>query len=143
MTSDYKAERVLHPLAHNEIRAMFAAAVAAVEPSRAVEQALHREGDSLKVDDAVVSLAGGVHVVAVGKAAMAMTRGAFRALDGAIVSGDVITKEGHVDCELVPCIRVSESGHPIPDDRGVRATTAALAALQALPKDAVILALIS
>jgi hydroxypyruvate reductase len=72
-----------------------------------------------------------------------MTRGAFRALGDLIVSGDVITKEGHVDCELPERIRVSESGHPIPDGRGVRATTAALEALHSLPKDAVVLALIS
>lgn len=143
MMPDDKAERVLHAFAHSEIREMFATAVAAVEPSLAVEKALHRVGDSLHIDDAVLSIAVGVHIVAVGKAAMAMTRGAFRVLEGAIVSGDVITKEGHVDCTLPTCIRVSESGHPIPDDRGVRATTSALEALHALPKDVVVLALIS
>jgi hydroxypyruvate reductase len=84
-----------------------------------------------------------VHIVAVGKAAVAMTRGAFRALGDATVSGDVITKEGHVDGELPARIRVSEAGHPIPDDRGVRATTSALEALHSLPNDAVVLALIS
>ena len=122
---------------------MFAAAVAAIEPSQAVERALQREGDSLHVDDALLSIAGGVHIVAVGKAAVAMTRGACRALGDAIISGDVITKDGHVDCELPARIRVSESGHPIPDDRGVRATTLALEALHQLPSEAVVLALIS
>ncbi len=99
MKSDDKPGRVLHESAHDEIRAMFAAAVAAVEPARAVERALQRNGDSLRVDDALLSIAGGVHVVAVGKAAVAMTLGAIRALGDAIISGDVITKDGHVGCE--------------------------------------------
>lgn len=138
-----RCERVLHASAYDDIRAMFDAAVAAVEPSRAVERALRREGDRLIIDDHVFSLAGGVHVVALGKAAVAMTRGAFRVLGDAITSADVITKDGHVDGELPAHVRVSESGHPIPDQRGVQATMKALEALRDLPQDTVVLALIS
>jgi hydroxypyruvate reductase len=143
MRTHDKSARVLHESAHDDIRAMFAAAVDAVEPSRAVDRALQRDGDSLYVDDTILSIAGGVHIVAVGKAAVSMTQGAIRALGDAIISGDVITKDGHVDCELPARIRVSESGHPIPDVRGVRATMSALEALQDRPHDSVVLALIS
>jgi hydroxypyruvate reductase len=143
MTSRERADDVLHVSAHYDIRAMFAAALAAVEPSLAVERTLRRDGDTLQVGDAILSIAGGVHIVAVGKAAVAMTRGAIRALGDAVISGDVLTKEGHVDSELPSHIRVSEAGHPIPDERGVRATTVALEALRVLSEDVVVLALIS
>src|SRR4051812_21878081 len=122
---------------------MFAAAVLAVEPSAAVEGALRREGSTLYVGNAIISIASGVHVVAVGKAADPMTRGAFRALGDAIVSGDIITKVGHAQEPLPIQVRVSEAGHPIPDHRGVRATLSALDTLRALPKETVVLALIS
>src|SRR4051794_14676487 len=143
MTTDDKVDRVLHLSAHDDIRAMFAAAVAAVEPSQAVEHALRKVDHTFQVDGAVLSIAGGVHVVAVGKAAVAMIRGAFRVLGDAIISGDVITKDGHVDGELPARVRVSECGHPIPDERGVQATMKALEALREIPKGAVVLALIS
>jgi glycerate 2-kinase len=143
VTSGASSAQVLHECAHDDIRAMFAAAVAAAEPSQAVEQALRRDGDALHVDDAVFSIARGVHLIAVGKAAVAMTLGAFRALGDAIISGDVITKDGHAKDELPAGVRVSESGHPIPDDRGVRATTSALEALHDCPEDSIVLALIS
>jgi hydroxypyruvate reductase len=85
----------------------------------------------------------GVHIVAVGKAAVPMTRGALDVLDGVVVSGDVITKEGHADAPLPGRLRVHEAGHPIPDERGVQATTLALDALSALDQRMVVLALVS
>src|SRR4051812_43241927 len=81
--------------------------------------------------------------VAVGKAAVAMTHSAVRALGDAIISGDVITKDGHVGQKLPSIFRVHESGHPIPDERGVRATRAAVQVLEHLSNGAVVVALIS
>jgi glycerate 2-kinase len=85
----------------------------------------------------------GVHVVAVGKAAIAMTQGALEALGDIIVSGDVITKEGHATAALPPRLRVHEAGHPIPDERGTTATDLAIAALNRLDDVIAVLALIS
>lgn len=85
----------------------------------------------------------GIHVVAVGKAAVAMTQGALEALHGTIVSGDVITKEGHVNVQLPPQLCVHEAGHPIPDERGVKATEVTINALNRLDVTTVVLALIS
>jgi len=81
--------------------------------------------------------------MAVGKAAVAMTRGALEALNGIIVSGDVITKEGHATAPLPPDLRVHEAGHPIPDERGVKATNLAISSLNRLDDSVVVLALIS
>jgi hydroxypyruvate reductase len=79
----------------------------------------------------------------VGKAAVAMTLGALEALHGIIVSGDVITKEGHAVAPLPPQLRIHEAGHPIPDERGVRATNLAISALNRLDEGVVVLALVS
>ncbi|MCC7022269.1 MAG: DUF4147 domain-containing protein [Thermomicrobiales bacterium] len=130
--------------ARDTVKRLFAAALAAVDPERAVRSTL-AESDTghLVVDGERRATPAGVHLVAVGKAAVAMSRGALKALDGAIVSGDVITKEGHVDSELPSKVRVHEASHPIPDERGVRATRAMLDALGGLSPDVVVLALIS
>jgi hydroxypyruvate reductase len=85
----------------------------------------------------------GIHVVAVGKAAVAMTQGALEVLHEVIVSGDVITKDGHATAILPPRLRVHEAGHPIPDERGVKATNLAITALNRLEDGIAVLALIS
>jgi glycerate 2-kinase len=122
---------------------LFGASLKAVDPTAAVRSAIDWNAECLKIDDLEMVAPAGVHVIAVGKAAVAMTQGALERLDGAVVSGDVITKEGHVTARLPERIRIHEAGHPIPDQRGVRATQTALAALQQLSAETVVLALIS
>lgn len=125
------------------IERLFQAALEAVEPASAVQRVLHAGDRSLQVGEKSIPANSGVHVVAVGKAAVAMTVGALAALGDQIISGDVITKEGHVSAKLPARIRIFEAGHPIPDQRGVEATQAALQALHALPANVAVLALIS
>jgi glycerate 2-kinase len=124
-------------------RALFDAALRAVDPARAVTNALDLRAGSIIAGETPVLAPLGVHVVAVGKAAVPMTQGALQVLDGHIRSGDVITKEGHADGVLPGQLRVHEAGHPIPDERGVAATSLALDALRNLPDRMVVLALVS
>lgn len=125
------------------IVAMFAAALAAVDPESAVRSALTFESGALIARGEVVPVPTGIHLVAVGKAAQAMTRGALAVLGEMIRSGDVLTKEGHLTGALPSRIRVFEAAHPIPDVRGVAATRAILDRLGALQPGTVVLALIS
>ena len=104
---------------------------------------LNWQDDFLFIAGETVRAPLGVHVVAVGKAAIAMTQGALQALGDVIVSGDVITKEGHATAALPPRLRVHEAGHPIPDERGTTATDLAIAALNRLDDVIAVLALIS
>ncbi|MEO5372361.1 MAG: DUF4147 domain-containing protein [Magnetococcus sp. DMHC-1] len=63
-----------------------------------------------------------VHLVAIGKAAVAMTRGALDVLGNRIAAGLVITKVGYsgsLDNNLP--VRVLEAAHPIPDASSLRA----------------------
>jgi len=130
-------------LARARVRELFFAALDAVEPSRAVRTTLRWHDDSLLVGDETMRAPLGVHVVAVGKAAVAMTQGALQALGDVIVSGDVITKDGHAAAPLPPRLRVHEAGHPIPDERGTTATNLAIRALNLLDDGIAVLALIS
>jgi glycerate-2-kinase len=95
--------------ARGHVLAMFTAAVQEVDPARAVASHLAFEQGTLTVAEVSLDVSGGVHLIAIGKAAGAMAQGALAVLNGAIVSGDVITKEGHVSAT---CRRASASTRP-------------------------------
>ncbi|HEU5432509.1 MAG TPA: DUF4147 domain-containing protein, partial [Thermomicrobiales bacterium] len=121
----------------------FLAAVAAVEPTRTVREALRRSGRSLLIGDDVVPTPGRVMLVAIGKAAIGMTAGAVEALGDLVSGGFVITKDGHAEAPPLPAVAIREASHPIPDERGVAATEELLALLAGLGPDDVVVALIS
>jgi glycerate 2-kinase len=125
------------------IRRWFDAALRAVEPADAVRRALSIDGDALVVRDRRIPLRGRLLVVGVGKAAVPMAVGTEAVGGDRIATGLVITKEGHATGHLPRRIRVAEAAHPIPDDRGVRATTEMLELLRDAGEGDVVLALIS
>ena len=87
-----------------------------------------------------------VTLIAIGKAASAMTLGALDVLPPASMRrGLVITKAGHVDEELRkrPCIQFIEAGHPLPNQRSLDAGRALIDLIQSLPDRSHILFLIS
>ncbi|MFT4037621.1 MAG: DUF4147 domain-containing protein [Thermomicrobiales bacterium] len=126
-----------------QIEALFSAAIQAAEPADATAAALAWRDDALVVEGQAIPAPAGVHVVAVGKAAAAMTAGALDALGDAIISGVVLTKDGHVGRALPERLQVYEASHPIPDQRGVDATRAMLDSLRDLQDGVAVLALIS
>jgi glycerate 2-kinase len=86
-----------------------------------------------------------VCLVAAGKAACAMTRGAMAVLDGLIIKGLVITKTGHGDVQLEqdPRLDCIESGHPLPNNDSLLAGEALCQFLDSVPAGAELLFLIS
>src|SRR5580704_14053545 len=88
------------------LRALFAAALAASEPRRALAAALP------------APVPGRTVVVGAGKASAAVAR-AFETLWPGELSGLVVTRTGHA----VPCERIEivEASHPVPDAAGQRA----------------------
>lgn len=121
----------------------FREAVAAVDPAAAVRRRLGRAGRSLVVGERLVPVDGCVVVVAIGKGALAMARGASDVAGDLIRGGVVITKDGLGDDDPPPRVRVFEAAHPVPDERGVRATREALALVHGLGIGDVVLALVS
>lgn len=86
-----------------------------------------------------------VHLIAVGKAAAAMSQGALDAWGDAIVRGLLITKSGHGAYSLAQrshfvCM---EAAHPLPDASSIAAGAALLDFIDNTPSDAQLLFLIS
>ncbi len=112
---------------------IYQAALQAVAGDRAVEAWLQAN-----------SLEGEWAVVAVGKAAAAMARGAQQRLGQQLHSGLVITKHGHGDPLLDPTrFLLLESAHPLPDTTSLAAGEALLRFLRELPDDLPLLFLLS
>jgi glycerate 2-kinase len=85
---------------------------------------------------------GRVVVVGAGKAAAAMAAAVEEAFDGAAaVTGVVVTRYGHG--AATRGVRVLEAAHPVPDEAGVRASDAVLAAVRGAGRDDHVVAVIS
>ncbi len=83
-------------------------------------------------------------LVAIGKAAAAMAKGAEKVLGDGVRCGLVITKHGHSDPALNPSIfQQLESSHPIPDETSLAAGASLLQFLNVLPEEEPLLFLLS
>lgn len=123
------------PLQHRRnLHTVFAAALRAVHGRRCVREFLRHR-----------SFSGGMYLVAVGKAAGAMTQGAIDILGQRIRRGLVITRHGHVAREVTADRRLTviEAGHPFPDRHSLLAGERLLEFLAAAPADAQFLLLVS
>lgn len=107
----------------------FAAAVAAVEPERAVAANL-----------APGPVPGRIVVFALGKAAPAMVRGAALALGPGPLEGIAVSNRGD---EVPPAIKLMIGGHPHPDQGSLEAGHALLEAAAALTEEDLAVVLIS
>ena len=122
------------------------AAVAAVEPARAVARFLSIEGGDLRAGDARVPLAAdsSVRIVAAGKAAAAMAAAAASVLGHRLERGVLVTKHGHLAGRTIPpAIDAFEAGHPVPDARGREGVAAVEELLSGGREGDVVLALLS
>jgi glycerate 2-kinase len=115
------------------VLAVVSAAVDEVDPARAVRAHLPAELPA--------SFASAV-VLALGKAAVPMARGALAVLGGRVRGGVVVTKDGHADGPLPP-LEVRETAHPVPDARSVAAGERLLAAARDAGPDDLVLVLVS
>src|SRR6516165_9950431 len=88
--------------------AIFRASLAAADPAGAVERHLARRNFSRYRN---------IYIVGAGKAGAAMARAAERVLGSRITAGLINVKDGHV--ARLRRIELNESGHPVPDERGV------------------------
>ncbi len=85
---------------------------------------------------------GRVIVLSIGKAGWQMAKAASEALGARISRGLVITKHGYCQNEI-PGFELYEAGHPVLDEHSIRATEAAIAAINGLSADDKVLLLIS
>lgn len=145
LTEDDRPQRAL-------LLELLRAALAAVDGRRCTREALGaREalgGSSPRaVRHASPSVDDGrpVWAAAIGKAAAAMALGAADALGARLERLLLITKEGHIGEEVrrLGCVEAHESGHPVPDTRSLAAGARLLNYVDAIPRSARPLFLVS
>ena len=88
---------------------------------------------------------GGVYLVAIGKAAAAMTAGAMDAIGAQVIAGLVITRRGYQESSAYaePRIVSLEAGHPLPDEQSLAAGNALRLCMANAPSQAHFLFLLS
>ena len=116
---------------HRDAAAIIESSIAAVQPQDAVRRALRQ----------FQSGTGRTVLVSVGKAAWQMAEAAVSCL-GRVDEGIVITKDGHIRGQI-PAVRCFEAGHPVPDDRSILATEAAIGMVTELTQEDTVLFLLS
>jgi glycerate 2-kinase len=116
------------------LRKLFQAGVNAVSGYEATRRVLMEE-----------ELPDRVYLVALGKAADSMARGALSVIDDRLVSGLVVTKHSHLSDELDTDTRLTciESGHPVPDDASLQAGLELKKFVQSVPSDHLLIFLVS
>jgi glycerate 2-kinase len=103
------------------------AAVAAVDPERLIRDSLGLEGSRLTLRGTPAVLlpeAGGVRLLAAGKAAPAMAASAAAILGPRLLGGSVAAPPGHAP--PIGGLEVWEAGHPVPTIHSVAAAASAL-----------------
>ena len=113
------------------------ASVEAVLPDEAVRKALQE-----KFPAKGQRQAGGLYVIAVGKAAWQMANAAYDFLGDKIQKGIVITKYDHVPGEI-PGMICYEAGHPVPDENSFAATREVISLAEDLGAEDQVLFLLS
>jgi glycerate 2-kinase len=126
---------------------VIAAALAAVDPARALEHAVETTAHGLRIGTQVLPLrpGAGVWVVAVGKAAPAMAAALVQRMDPARLRGGVVVAKhapvGSMSTRAGP-LPVVLGAHPLPDARSEAAGRAVLDVLARVrPDDVVVVAL--
>ena len=132
----------MQPEYQKELRTILDAALAAVAPDGALARHVRIQDDQLLVDDTKYDLASRrLLVVGAGKGAAPMAAALEELLGERISQGQIIVKEGH----NLPLkhIRLVEASHPMPDERGERATHALLRIAESAGKDDLVICLLT
>ena len=132
----------MQPEYQKELRTMLDAALAAVAPDGALARHVRVQDDHLLVDDTKYALASRrLLVVGAGKGAAPMAAALEGLLGERITQGQIIVKEGH----SLPLkhIRLVEASHPVPDERGERATHELLRMAESAGKDDLVICLVT
>ena len=126
-----------------DAKAIFFAALASADPASAVKRHLRCTGDRLEISGQCFDLSRirRLHIVGAGKASAPMAQAVEDLLGDKIDSGLIIVKDGYA----LPTrkIQIAEGGHPIPDSRGVQASTAIIRLVEDATSEDLILCLFS
>ena len=125
----------------NRLEALFSAALEAVDPARAVHEAVRRRGGRVEVAGELLPAGARLVVLAVGKAAGPMARALEDVVGDQIADGLAVVPEG-LAVEL-DHMALCETTHPVPDERCEQAGQRAVELVSGAHPDDVLVALIS
>lgn len=133
----------------DKVDRILSASLQAVEPASGLRRFVQRKADQLVIAGQIYDLAAyrRIWAVGAGKAGAAMACAVAEILGEHLDGGLVIVKEGY----LQPCaglkpaqgLRLVEAGHPLPDERGVRATEEMISLLNECQTEDLVICLIS
>ena len=137
-------EAVLQMLdAPHPLRALFDAALAAVDPYHAVLRATKVEGDHLRIADADYDLGAFERILVVGggKATARMAQAVETLLGARITAGLIVVKHGHA--VALKFVEQVEAAHPLPDAAGEAVARHILEMVRAADAKTLVLCLLS
>lgn len=122
---------------------IFKEALQASHAGKAVEARLQVSSGAIRAGRRAIALdrVERVGIVAVGKAAPAMAEAVPDPIKAKMTFGIIVTKEGYA--RNVDAFEVREAGHPIPDQRSIRATDEVVELVSELGEEDLLLVLIS
>jgi len=122
---------------------IFLAGVESVKPDMLISESITYSGQQLVINNKVFDLSAvqNIYVTGAGKASALMAQALESVLGSAITGGHIVTKYGH----SVPLkyIGVSEAGHPVPDENGLKGTAQMIEFIQKADKNDLVICLIS
>jgi len=126
---------------------VLSAALASVEPHKAVVSTLRRVENILQVGGMTHDLADydNIHLIGFGKAVIAMAAGVLEVLGGEVNGGFLIAKHLDEDAgsSIPDSITVSRGNHPVPGEDTFRSSQALVAYCEQVQRDDLVIVLIS
>jgi glycerate 2-kinase len=122
---------------------IFISGVESVKPDKLIARFVRREGDVLHIDRLNFDLKQikNIYVLGAGKAGALMAQAVETVLGSRITAGHIVTKYGH-GCVL-KYMGITEAGHPVPDENGLKGTAEILALAEKASDDDLVICLIS
>jgi glycerate 2-kinase len=122
---------------------IFLNAVESVKPDNLMSRFVSVNEDSLQIENQMINFSStrNIFVVGAGKASAMMAQALEKILDNRITAGHIVTKYEH----SIPLkyIGITEAGHPVPDENGLKGTGEVLKIVKNAGADDLVLCLIS
>ena len=122
---------------------IFLAGVESVKPNHLIHRFISVDRDMLQIDKIKLDLSAirNIYIVGTGKASAVMAQAMESILGDRITSGHIITKYGH--SVALRIIGVTEAGHPVPDENGIKGTEQILSLLNMAEENDLVICLLS
>jgi glycerate 2-kinase len=122
---------------------IFLVGVEIVKPDKLIANSISYSHNNLVIDNEGFDLTSiqHIYVIGAGKASALMAKALESMLGSAITGGHIVTKYGH--SAALKYIDVTDAGHPVPDENGLRGTERIISLAQKADKNDLVICLLS